>query len=123
MTSKRHPTRVGDTFIGLAFILQDQPAGTEDGEDQGRDLEYTCVLHDGTGVTESETFHMTIYTLGKDEDGMTEEVKRVRNEVFGMIAKVQKSQSLNVGLLRSKWPLLTAGRSGSLRWPSRYRRN
>jgi len=76
----------------LAFKLHSQP---ED-KDAKRELEYAMVVHDGTGVVESETFTTLVTTAGNDQNGLKEEVKRVSKEVLGKVRQYEKERHIKV---------------------------
>ena len=86
----RQPTTIQDIFLGIAFSL----APSSDGKST-RNLEYTCVLHDGTGVTESETFNHE-FRDADDEQGKTAEAKKVSQEVLKVMRKIQTEKKTNV---------------------------
>ena len=90
--SRRQPSQIQDIFLGLAFQLADGPSAAE------RDLEYTAVLHDATGVVESETFHMQVKLGGDDKEMVEKEAWRVSQEVLELLQKIEKEKSMNVGL-------------------------
>lgn len=102
LSSNRQPSHVQDLFLGLAFQLdpQPEPPTDKDGNDVGRDLEYATVIHDGTGAIESETFKTKFYGYGKDEEGLSEETKRVSRMIleqireFGSIRNAKVSDCL-----------------------------
>jgi len=58
-------------------------------------LEYSCVLHDGTGVVESEsyTFDFTVY---EDEKKAAKEVQRFGEELLALMRKIQTNKGMNV---------------------------
>ena len=94
-SSHRHPTTDQDIFIGFASSLS--PA---DGDDsKPRDLEYTVVLHDGTGIIETETLHFD-FAVYEDEDKAEKEVKRFANETLALLRKIQTNKHMNVGWKR-----------------------
>ncbi|OCF61516.1 trehalose synthase [Kwoniella mangroviensis CBS 10435] len=100
ISSKRHPTQIQDIFLGLALSLSPQPTDRKpDGSDPGRELEYSAVLHDGTGVVESETFHTRYYSHGKEGDDLAEENKRIGREVLGLIRSIQTDKGMNVRMV------------------------
>ncbi|WWC64868.1 uncharacterized protein I303_107482 [Kwoniella dejecticola CBS 10117] len=106
ISSKRHPTQIQDIFIGLALSLGDQPSERKsDGSDPGRDLEYSAVLHDGTGVVESETFHTKYYIDGKTFDEVTEENKRIAKEILGLMRSIQTDKGMNVRMVAVAEPV------------------
>ncbi|WWC91987.1 uncharacterized protein L201_006941 [Kwoniella dendrophila CBS 6074] len=106
ISSKRHPTQIQDIFLGLALSLGDQPEdNNNNGKDQGRDLEYSAVLHDGTGVVESETFHTKYYTKDKNEDQLAEENKRIGREVLGLLRSIQTDKGMNVRMVAVAEPV------------------
>jgi len=83
---------IEESFLGLAFKLHSQP---ED-KDAKRELEYAMVVHDGTGVVESETFTTLVTTAGNDQNGLKEEVKRVSKEVLGKVRQYEKERHIKV---------------------------
>ncbi len=83
-STHRQPTQIQDIFVGIAFLLSPE---SEDGK-KARPLEYTIVLHDGTGVTESETYDLKVETFGKDESGKNEEAKRVSLHVLDQVGRI-----------------------------------
>lgn len=95
-TSSRQPTSIQDIFIGVGLQLSPQPDIPEGQEDPGRDLEYSAVIHDGTGILDSETFHTTYFTYGKDEDGLAAEMKRVARDMLDLLRAVQTNRQVNV---------------------------
>jgi hypothetical protein len=86
---------IEESFLGLAFKLHPQP---ED-KDAKRELEYAMVVHDGTGVVESETFTTHVTTAGKNQDGLKEEVKRVSKEVLGRVRQYEEERHVKVSSL------------------------
>lgn len=82
--SKRKPSTIQDIFIGIACRFSDG------------DMEYSAVLHDGTGVTDSETFHHPFDVEGKSEEERTKAVKGFSNEVINLIRRIQTEKSVNV---------------------------
>ncbi|KAK4689437.1 hypothetical protein P7C73_g671, partial [Tremellales sp. Uapishka_1] len=100
-SSHRKPSKVQDIFVGIAFHIEPSTKETHD----GRDLEYSAVLHDGTGVVESETFTMKIYTDGKDEAGLVEEAHKVSIKVLGLIGKIQREKHVNVRMIAIAQPV------------------
>lgn len=54
------------------------------------------MLHDGTGVTDSETFHHPFDVEGKSEEERTEIVKGFSKEVIKLIRRIQTEKSVNV---------------------------
>ncbi|WVQ94959.1 hypothetical protein IAU59_002049 [Kwoniella sp. CBS 9459] len=106
ISSKRHPTQIQDIFLGLGLSLGPQPTErNKDGSDPGRELEYSAVLHDGTGVVESETFHTRYYVEGKDSEGKAEENKRIGREVLGLIRSIQTDKGMNVRMVAVAEPV------------------
>lgn len=95
-TSSRQPTTIQDIFIGVGLQLAPQPDISEGQEDPGRDLEYSAVIHDGTGIIDSETFHTTFHTYGKDEDGLAAEMKRVARDMLYLLRAIQTNRQVNV---------------------------
>lgn len=95
-TSSRQPTTIQDIFIGVGLQLSPQPDIPEGHEDPGRDLEYSAVIHDGTGILDSETFHTTFFTFGKDEDGLAAEMKRVTRDMLYLLRAIQTNRQVNV---------------------------
>ena len=83
---------IEESFLGLAFKLHPQP---EDA-DAKRDLEYAMVVHDGTGVVESETFTTHVTTAGKNQDGLKEEVKRVSREILDRVRQYEEDRHVKV---------------------------
>lgn len=83
---------IEESFLGLAFKLHPQP----DDQKAERDLEYAMVVHDGTGVVESETFTSKVTTSGKSEDGLKEEVKRVSSEVLRRVRQYEEDRHVKV---------------------------
>ncbi len=96
--SHRHPQTEQDVFIGFASSLG--PIKSED-KSAPRDLEYTVVLHDGTGVIETETFHFE-FTVYEDERKAEKEVKRFSNETLGLLRDIQSNKRMNVGVSLTK---------------------
>lgn len=88
--SQRQPTAIQDIFLGIAFQL----APSEPNKST-RDLEYTAVLHDGTGVVGTETFHLD-YQVSEEEDEQVKEAKRVSQEVLMLMRKIQTQNGQNV---------------------------
>lgn len=91
-SSHRKPTAVQDIFLGFASSLRPP---TNDNEPELRVLEYSCVLHDGTGVVESEsyTFDFTVY---EDEKKAAKEVQRFGEELLALMRKIQTNKGMNV---------------------------
>ena len=98
ISSTRRPSQLQDVFIGIAFQLAPQPVIKGGQEDKGRDLEYSVVLHDGTGVTDSETFHFQYHTHDLDADEQGEEAKKFTSEMLGVMRKIQSEKSLKVSV-------------------------
>ncbi len=94
-TSQRKPTSIQDIFLGIAFNLAPVSPGKST-----RDLEYTAVLHDGTGVVESETFRFD-YQVQTEDRGEASEAKRVSAEVLKVMRKIQTQKGMNVSCLWS----------------------
>ena len=88
--SRRQPTTIQDIFLGIAYTLAPASEGKST-----RDLEYTAVLHDGTGVVGSETFHMDY----NEKNGEVAEAKRVSGEVLKLMRKIQTEKGMNVSML------------------------
>ncbi|WVQ75698.1 hypothetical protein IAR50_005328 [Cryptococcus sp. DSM 104548] len=104
--SNRSPTHIQDTFIGVGLRLGPQPEYDHAREeDPGRDLEHSAVIHDGTGVVDSETFHTVFYTEGKDEAGLAEETKRTMREMLGMLRAVQTQRGINIRMIALAEPV------------------
>ena len=97
ISSFRKPSRLQDVFLGIAFKLAPQPQVKDNQVDPGRDLEYTIVLHDGTGAIESETFHFQYHTQGLDDDAQTNEAKRFAGELLAVMRRIQSQKSMKVG--------------------------
>ena len=95
VSSNRNPTVIQDIFLGLSMQLAPQPE-LKDGQDPGRELEYTAVLHDGTGVVESETFHFNYKCHGKDEDALASEAKKFSTEVLALMRSIQTDKHMKV---------------------------
>jgi len=83
---------IEELFLGLAFKLHPQP----DDKDTKRDLEYAMVVHDGTGVVESETFTTQVTIAGKSQDELKEEVKRVSREVLVRVRQYEEERHVKV---------------------------
>ena len=99
-SSSRKPSVVQDIFLGLGLLLGPEPAqDPHSPSSTGRDLEYTMILHDGTGVVESETFHFQYHTKGKDEDGLAKEAKSFSIELMRLMRSVQTDKGMNVSQL------------------------
>ena len=90
-SSHRKPTAVQDIFLGFASSLK--PA--KDGQTGPRTLEYACVLHDGMGVVESETYTFDFTVYEKDEEA-AKEVTRFGDEVLALMRKIQTNKGMNV---------------------------
>ncbi|WVN90064.1 uncharacterized protein L203_105299 [Cryptococcus depauperatus CBS 7841] len=103
--SNRNPSHIQDIFIGVGLRLAPQPTFPEGGQDPGRDLEYSASIHDGTGVIESETFHTTFYSYGKDENGLAAETKRITREMLDMLRLVQTRRGSNVKMMAVAQPI------------------
>jgi hypothetical protein len=89
---------IEESFLGLAFKLHPQP----DNKDEQRDLEYAMVVHDGTGVVESETVTTKVTTQGKSEDGLRQEVMRVSVEVLGRVRQYEEDRHVKASPTRSR---------------------
>lgn len=97
-TSRKRPEarEVEDTFLGLAFQLHPKSGG-DDGQ---RDLDYAIVVHDGTGVVESETFKTKIQVDGLDAAQLTHSVREMSKEVLGKVKDYEATRGLKVGIGR-----------------------
>jgi hypothetical protein len=103
-TSKRRPTQIQEIFVGLALQLHDRTPPSDNGEasktDNGdkhlRDMEYSIVLHDGTGVTESETYHHPYAGRLEEEDTLSDAARALTEEIIGRMAEIQKTKSVDV---------------------------
>ncbi|OWZ62460.1 hypothetical protein AYX14_05083 [Cryptococcus neoformans] len=104
-TSSRQPTTIQDIFIGVGLQLSPQPDIPEGHEDPGRDLEYSAVIHDGTGILDSETFHTTFFTYGKDEDGLAAEMKRVARDMLYLLRAIQTNRQVNIKMIAVAEPI------------------
>lgn len=69
-SSNRHPTQDQDIFLGFASSLS--PPDKEH-PDAPRKLDYSFVLHDGSGVVESEDYTFEL-TVPDDEEEAGKEV-------------------------------------------------
>ncbi|WVQ83736.1 hypothetical protein IAT38_005880 [Cryptococcus sp. DSM 104549] len=103
--SNRNPTAIQDIFIGVGLSLGPQPSFGPNEEDPGRDLVHTAVLHDGTGVIESEPFHTKFYSHGKDEEGLAQETKRVTREMLDLLRTIQTERGVNVRMVAVAEPV------------------
>jgi hypothetical protein len=100
-SSARHPTKIQEVFVGMAFHFH--PAkGDSKGRDfadesKGKegDMEYTMVLHDGTGVMESETFHRD-FESHKGEEARAKAAADFAEEVLVRLIDVQEKQKMDV---------------------------
>ncbi|KAL7423872.1 hypothetical protein Q5752_001457 [Cryptotrichosporon argae] len=101
-SSSRRPRELQDIFLGLAFTLASPESAGADG---GRDLEYTAVLHDGTGVVESETMHLTYRPKDGSDKALAEESKRIAMEVIHVIRHTQDNKGMNVRLVAIAEPV------------------
>lgn len=95
-SSNRKPTQDQDIFLGFASTI---PPADKDHPDAPRSLKYSCVLHDGAGVLESEdfTFDFTVY---KDESKAKKEVQRFSAEILALMRKIQTNKKMNVSTPR-----------------------
>lgn len=91
-SSNRKPSSVQDIFVGFASSLA--PADPND-PSKPRNLEYACVLNDGTGVISSETYNFE-FTVKEDEKEAREETARFGSEVLALLRSVQTQQGMNV---------------------------
>jgi hypothetical protein len=109
-SSNRHPSSIQDIFLGLAFVLQ--PATSPDAET--RKLQYTAVLHDGTGVVESEDYQYDFKIFKGDEIKEAEEVNRFVAELLKIIRKAQTEKGYNVGsvITRPDMSIASTSRNG-----------
>jgi hypothetical protein len=98
------PREIQESFLGLAFKLHPQP----ENQNAERELEYAMVVHDGTGVVESETITTHVSTAGKDDDGLRAEVRRVSKEVLGRVRQYEEDRHVKVSLYAADW-MLTIG--------------
>jgi hypothetical protein len=89
--SHREPTAVQDIFLGFASSLK--PA--KDGHTGPRTLEYACVLHDGMGVVESETYTFD-FTVYDDEKEAAKEIRRFGEDALALMRKIQTNKGMNV---------------------------
>ncbi|ORY25443.1 hypothetical protein BCR39DRAFT_544106 [Naematelia encephala] len=102
LVSNRQNSSIQDAFIGLAF----QISPPTDDPTKPRDLEYTVVLHDGTGVVESETFHFDYHQQKDgDEAGKTAEAKRFAQQGLALVRSVQTQKGMNVRLISIAEPV------------------
>ncbi len=92
-SSHRQPTAIQDIFLGIAFAL-DPPSSDKP---HTRTLRYTAVLHDGTGVVETETFHYP-YQHEEGEDAIAGEAKKVSQEILQLMRRIQTKKGMNVGI-------------------------
>jgi hypothetical protein len=95
INSQRHPSQIQDIFLGLAFQLHParDPARPND-----RDLEYTAVLNDATGVIESETFHLDFHVHDDAEPELqADEVRRLLGPLMELTRTIQVDKGMNVG--------------------------
>lgn len=78
----------------MAFHLH--PA-KEDSKNNGeQDMEYSLVLHDGTGITESETFHYAFPAKGGDEKARDQAAKAFGGEIIHKVVELQKTKTMDV---------------------------
>ncbi|WVR09670.1 hypothetical protein IAU60_006745 [Kwoniella sp. DSM 27419] len=102
ISSNRHPTSIQDVFLGLAFTL----APPDDkSKSNGRELEYSMVLHDGTGVVESETMHYRYHDHGKDLEQRLEENKKFGMELLGLMRSIQTDKAMNIRMVAVAEPV------------------
>jgi len=90
-SSHRQPTKVQDVFVGLALLKTDQSKS-----DDKRNLEYTVVIHDGTGVIESETYNIEMNIKEGKQHAEPEEASRISEDVLQKIGRVQREKGMNV---------------------------
>jgi hypothetical protein len=118
ISSHRHPTEINEIFLGLGLKLHDTPPPSENdsdtsarasgGEPSGdgvRDMEYSLVLHDGTGVTESETYHYPFPGKGTDAEGINKAAIKFSREVLGRILELQRTKSMDVRVVAGAQPI------------------
>ena len=115
ISSRRHPTEIQEIFLGLGLQLHDAPPPGEDqssstvtgASDHGasskgehaegtRDMEYSMVLHDGTGVTESETYHYAFPGKGAGAEELGKAGIKFSRVVLERILELQRSKSMDV---------------------------
>jgi len=110
---------IEESFLGLAFKLHPQP----DQKDAKRDLEYAMVVHDGTGVVESETFTTQVTTAGKGEEVLKDEVKRVSREVLGKVRQYEENRRVKVSVALTEKKRVLIDRYVWLLWPSHFQKS
>ncbi|ORX40487.1 trehalose synthase [Kockovaella imperatae] len=105
--SCRKPSRQQDVFLGIALQIGEQPktAASESGDKSRRDLEYTIVLHDGTGVIGSETFHYVWHTHGLDDEARKDQAKSFAGEVLATMREIQTTRSMKICLIAVAQPV------------------
>lgn len=79
----------------MAFDLH-EPTESEVQQGKKREIEYSMVLHDGTGVTESETFRYKFDGNGQGEEGREKEAHGLAGEVLGRIVDLQREKKMDV---------------------------
>lgn len=89
--------------MGLAFQLAPD---TDSSKDSGRQLKCATVIHDGTGVRDSETYHTTFHSRGKNKDELALETKRVTQEILEKIRELAVKLSAKVRSKSSIHPSL-----------------
>jgi hypothetical protein len=92
VSSHRKPKGVQEIFLGLATSLAPPDPSHPDGP---RKLDYSCVLHDGSGVVGSENFTRD-FTVHADYEASKKEVGLFVNEVLKMMRDVQTHGGMNV---------------------------
>lgn len=117
VSSHRHPTEIQEIFLGLGLQLHDTPPppdGHSSSEETGpfnhdsstrrdhaegmRDMEYSMVLHDGTGVTESETYHYAFPGKDAGEEELQKASIKFSRVVLGRILELQRVKSMDVSV-------------------------
>ncbi|EIW72195.1 trehalose synthase [Tremella mesenterica] len=97
--SQRHPSQINDVFLGLAFTLHSPKNPNEPG-----DLEYTAVLHDGTGVVESEEWHLPFRLELSDEESLGE-VQIASRKVLERIMEYENERNAKVCVVAVAEPI------------------
>ena len=129
-SSHRHPSEIQDIFLGLGLQLHDDPppegtSGTPDEQrEDARDMEYSMVLHDGTGVIESETYHYAFPGKGAGKEELNDASIRFSRVVLERILELQRVKSMDVShpisTSDARERLIGTGQSGG--WSSAHTR-
>lgn len=119
LDSRRHPTKISDIFLGLAFRVigpdnDDEYTSTDTQHKQHHDqqpdgdkwtpgevgpvthrLEGTFVMHDGTGIVGSETMTVPLHEHAPPGEQRSD-VKHFKHKLFELINELSTKKNTNV---------------------------